>query len=287
MVAWMRKGSKFVLLGVCLALAWAAMPRARGEYYAVVAGISDYPGFINDLNFCDDDARDMVAALTRRPNWKTDNIILLLDSQVTIGGIQSAIASMDARMDGDDTFLFFYSGHGTAEPDEPPYDESDGLDEYLYVYDGLLRDDVLSDWLDALRPNRVIVMLDSCFSGGMVRGQKGVKTIGGTKAISRAGDGFARDLSRLTGIVVLTASEADESSYEFGFLRNGLFTFLATLTMNRFADANNNDLLSAEEVYDGVWRFGRLLNRVGQHPTLYDSYPASNPSAGELTLLAR
>ncbi len=45
--------------------------------YAIIIGISDYPGSINDLSYCDDDARDVYSLLINDFNFKRENIIYL------------------------------------------------------------------------------------------------------------------------------------------------------------------------------------------------------------------
>ena len=121
--------SRVWFLGMAaVAVMLAGTQPAAGGYYALLVGVADYPGYINDLKYCDDDAMDMRDALTRRSNWSSANITTLLNSQATYGQIVASINALDARMSSSDTFVFFYAGHGIATPDVYPYDETDGLD---------------------------------------------------------------------------------------------------------------------------------------------------------------
>ena len=53
------------------------------DYYAVICGISDYQGVINDLNYCDDDAYDVRDMLLSCENWDVSNITMLVDIAAT------------------------------------------------------------------------------------------------------------------------------------------------------------------------------------------------------------
>ncbi|MBN2150104.1 MAG: caspase family protein [Candidatus Lokiarchaeota archaeon] len=82
------------------------------DVYAVVVGISDYPGIANDLEYCDDDATDIAFALQTRFNVPSTHITVIKDSAATTQAITGAIAESAGLMDGDDYLLFAYSGHG-------------------------------------------------------------------------------------------------------------------------------------------------------------------------------
>ena len=166
------------------------------NYYAVLVGIADYPGTGNDLDYTDDDAVDMKDALLNYPNWSEGNITMLLDAEATKLNIGTAIQNMGAQADSDDVCLFFYSGHGTVMPDAEPLDEADGYDECLVPYSlfGTITDDELSAWLAQLPTTNVVVIIDTCFSGGQIKGAdrsgSRVKSIATNQGVIRRGDGL-------------------------------------------------------------------------------------------------
>jgi len=269
-------------------------------YHGLVVGVADYPGSGSDLRFTDDDAREIRDALLRYGNWDEANIQLLIDSAATKPGIQAAIAQIGAVADADDVVLVFFSGHGTTGPDVAPLDEADSVDEYTCPYGSALpqyiRDDELSEWLGELPTTNVVVIVDTCFSGGqvMIPGVT-LKSLPGTPSgVVQEGDGFTTDLTqRITpqdmddnaGCVVLTAADEDELSYEFAFLRNGLFSFFAIAGLERYPDLDGNGELSAEELFVYPWIGVRWLGShlgIDQHSQLHDDYPAGDSSAGRL-----
>lgn len=277
---------------------------STGTYYAIIIGIADYPGTINDLEYTDDDAVDVRKALLRYSNWQSSNVQLLLDSDASVTGIEQAIQSVANSAVSNDVCLFYFSGHGTNKSDQVPLDEVDGRDEFLCAYDNDISDDQLSTWLGLLPTSNVVVITDTCFSGGQIKGgneqRSRARSFVGTNARVLRGDGFAADLIKLhrnskdmndnAGCIVITACDDDELSIELSSLGNGLFTYFLLLAINNYYDFNRNGSLSAEEIAMGsMWGFWVMYSRnpalrpiVGQTPQYLDDYPAEEPRSGEL-----
>jgi hypothetical protein len=78
------------------------------DKYALVIGISDYQGYGNDLEYCDDDAVDWKNFL----EGEGYTVTILTDNQATASGIESAIDDLLADEDSNDYVAFTYSGHG-------------------------------------------------------------------------------------------------------------------------------------------------------------------------------
>jgi len=84
------------------------------EAYAIVVGISDYPGTSSDLSYCDDDSQDIYSMLINDFNFKTENVYYLQDSVASKAAISDAFDQIASKIDADDIFFFYYSGHGGA-----------------------------------------------------------------------------------------------------------------------------------------------------------------------------
>lgn len=257
-----------------------------GTYRAVICGISDYDGSDNDLSYCDDDAQELYDRLLSGSNWEAANMQLLLDSQATEANIQSAITAMgNASVEGD-VCLFFFSGHGGGDLTDTDGDEDgDGVDEYLcpyYLYDNEITDDELSDWLDDLPTDNLIVLLDTCFSGGHLKAPVGSNY----KGISRTGiavtdksNGFVDDLRKrstkdiddLTSPYIATACDEEELSEESSELQNGVFAYYLLEALTN-ADANVDGWLAGEEAFEYLEPKTVAYN-PSQHPQEYDGWP--------------
>jgi len=237
--------------------------------YAVIVGVAEYLDPCSpDLAYTDDDATEFRQTLLDRGGFREEDILLLIDSDATKFAIQNGITNWLASREGPDAMVvFFFTGHGAPGPDLSPIDEADNFDEYLIPHDyggttnTAIRDDELDHWLDTLDSTQVVVIVDSCFSGGFIGRRSGdlakrencrcLPPIGGVRGNVMVGDGFVRDINR-PGRLVLTASREDQVSYEFGPpYEHGAFTYYLLEALEAAtADGNSNGWVSGEEAYD-------------------------------------
>ncbi len=135
---------------------------------AICVGINNYPGMLNDLQGCVNDANDWAGLLTE---FGFD-VEVLLDNQGTRENIKTALRNLVSALGPGDYGVFTYSGHGTYNRDTNG-DEPDSYDEALYVYDGILLDDELREILNDLQSQASLTFIsDSCFSGTVTRAQE-------------------------------------------------------------------------------------------------------------------
>jgi len=287
------------------------------KYYAVICGVAQYQNSpdVPELFYTDKDARDVCDALLAMGNWKSENITMLLNDAATKDAIQSAISVMAGKVLDSDLCLFFFSGHGS-------HDDTSGhasilpYDALTDSFDNDIMDDELGAWIGALPTDEYVVMLDSCFSGGFIKGliatRNGVRGKGlirsGSGSVFQNGDfttGFlagytaARAGVKLTTTsdvqtkdlrdngrgVVVTACAASEESYETDALQNGVFSHYLVEGMDGAADTDGDKSVSAEEDYAYVkpraakYTANHTIFDDGpQHAQMYDAW------AGELEL---
>lgn len=224
------------------------------EYWAVLVGVANYQ-YIEDLDYSDDDARELHEKLA--PIWGEDHIKLLVNHEATKANIEDAIYSWLApHEDADDVVLFFFSGHGGEYLGDYyicPYDA------LLYSYANDIRDNELASWLGTLESDNRIVVLDTCHSGG-----------------------FIPELSA-SNLVIVTSSDADESSWGVTTLGHGIASYylLEAISNAEPVDTNGNHEISAEEIAyyieSEVIAFTTVAPPI-EHPQIYDGY------TGELAL---
>jgi len=280
-------------------------PPTPTKYWAVICGVADYKS-INDLQFTDDDARDLAAALQRYPEWRgSDQIEVLIDSAASKSGVQNALVRMgqkaNAVMGDHDVCLVFFSGHGMQVSDSSG-DETDGADEAICAWDtaikgrrvsGVITDDELGAWLSTSLPADadVVAIFDTCYSGGLAKGVQGatVKSVPNPflPAKAKAKRGFGRGLLQKlaargasapaagakdiggSNAVVLMACEEGKLSYETSALANGVFSYYVVEGLLGPADANHDRLIAAEE--DFAYAAPRTTAyEPTQIPQLYD-----------------
>jgi hypothetical protein len=246
--------------------------------YAVLVGIADYEGTANDLNYCDDDARDMKASLIGA-GWPAANITMLIDAQGTKAAIRTAVSDMAAKADADDICLFFQSSHGGQGADLAPFDEPDNMDEYLCTYNinsESISDDELGLWLSALKTPKYVVLVDACYSGGLL---KGVRNPAGFSFAEDIAGGHASGFMQTKDVddngagVVVSSCRDTELSEEHSDLENGVFAYYVCRGIDTGnADFNGDGWISAEEIYNYARPFVTIA-APDQTLDLYDGCP--------------
>ncbi|MES1202920.1 MAG: caspase family protein, partial [Pseudomonadota bacterium] len=162
-----ESGAYSVDLNQSAAAAAITGPSAR-RIFAVMVGISDYPGTENDLPFTAEDARKLRETLAREGVLANDSVTLL-DAQATRAAVRQAFQRVAAAAGPNDLFLFFYSGHGGQERTQVSGTEPDGKNETIELYDGALVDDEMGQLFNQVHAQTALLILDSCFSGGFAR----------------------------------------------------------------------------------------------------------------------
>jgi hypothetical protein len=137
-----------------------------GSRYAVIVGISDYPGVDDDLRYCDDDASEMAQALKTVYGFNDANVNLIINSGATRSAILTAIEDVPLNAG---EIVFFFSGHGlkgiAEDGDKERMDEGIcvwGESEMTYIWDGELK-----AAFSGFSTSRIIFVFDSCLCGGM------------------------------------------------------------------------------------------------------------------------
>jgi len=168
-------------------------------YRAVLIGISNYPSF-GDLPYSLHEIGRFHETLLQSSNWNDSHITVLLSEGATKQQIFAAIEELSLNADENDVSLFFFVGHGGRNT----------TNERIIAYDESITDVELDVQFSSVL-GEVIIILDSCFSGG-----------------------FIEELEKPNRIV-LTACGADESTYQIQDLESGIFgyflnAFLASIT---------------------------------------------------------
>jgi tetratricopeptide (TPR) repeat protein len=103
---------------------------APPERYGVLIGISAYP--MNSLRVARAEAERFRDVLIERFDFAPENLVLLLDQDATREKIVGALEHAVTHLHGYESFLFFFSGHSTCDPQrsEP---SSGYIDRYVTV----------------------------------------------------------------------------------------------------------------------------------------------------------
>ena len=121
--------------------------------YAYIVGISNYQGTINDLQYCDDDARAVKSWLQGEGfTCRTD-----LDLSATADAITAGLQWLIDNAEPGDEIAFCYSGHGAKSSGGSAIVSSD-----LY----LVTHGYVMSYFNAADCTKKLVTLDACVIGG-------------------------------------------------------------------------------------------------------------------------
>ena len=179
----------------------------------------------------------------------------------TVGKMAEAVNYMEslAKAFGDKlNLIFYYAGHGV--PDEStknalilPVDGNPAIPKTCYAVDELIKG------LGELRANNVVVLLDACFSGAsrnddMLVAARGIKL-------------KTNDVSPVGNMVLLSATQGDETAYPFEKEGHGLFTYFL---LKKLQENKGNVTLGelADYIIENVKQASIVNNGKLQTPTV-------------------
>ena len=197
---------------------------------AVCIGISDFrDDRVRDLSICHKDAEAMADLLKKQCGF--EHVVTLTNQQGTRANIEKAIRKelVERTRPGDEVILY-WSGHGGRIADDNG-DEKDGYDEVLVPYDAdltnidtqrssMVVDDAFGHWIQALDGRKVLLILDTCHSGGQAANGKGVSGLDGGQNLANVEFDFLdQEMTRAKDIgqkdaALLASSTARQISFE-------------------------------------------------------------------------
>ncbi len=212
----------FVLAVLCVTHS-AAHAEKR---YAVLIGAN--PGWSSDrpLRYAENDAERLRDVLVALGGFDADRVSILRDPDTS--EVRSTLRDLAriAKASGEDTLIFFYySGHAD--------------DQHVHLRGDPLTFKELQQTLRALPSTLKLGVIDACKSGAVTRkGGKGV-------------DEFVVDVDspKLSGMVMLTSSGADELSQESRALQGSVFTHHLVSALRGGADEDGDNQVTVSEAY--------------------------------------
>lgn len=214
----------------------------RPDDFALVVGVEKYLG-LPDASFARRDAeavRDHLLAL----GYPQRNVVLLTDSQATKTNWTKYLeAWLPENVSERSTVFVYYSGHGApdAASGQAYLVPVEGDPQYLAVSAFPLEQVYRA--LAALKAKRVVVALDSCFSGA---GGRSVLAKGTRPLVAKVDTGPLDPRGRL---VALTASASDEISGTIDAQGHGAFTYYLLKGLNGAA-AGKDGAVTVQGLYD-------------------------------------
>jgi len=252
----------------------------KEDRWAIIIGISKYQESKHDLKFSSKDANDFKKLLIEKCRFKNNQINLLCNEKATYEKIRRALEGWTKKNIGkDDNLVIFFSGHGMRDLDDNN-DEDDGLDEFFIPYDfqeddisSAIRDDVFAYWINSIKAKKIIIFLDSCFSGGAAKGKGITNTKINIKDLSLLDD-LKKDIygevpNKKT--ILIGASKSNQVSSEDFDFKNGVFTKFILDSINKNSDLDFDNIITTKEI------FNFISGKIPQY-TISNKMPLQEPT---------
>jgi len=204
-------------------------------YRAVLVGIERYPGTI--LPYSHEQIQGFKTTLLQGGNWQEENIHLLINYMPVKSAIRYGIQWLEDESDENDVSLFYFIGHGGKNLSN----------QFIHSINEPISDVEMSDWFSNVS-GKIIIILDSCYSGGFIN-ELGEK-----------------------GRTIITASKENEVTYQIADLESGLFGYFLNVSFKWFTKNIEGSYLFSK-IFIKLYSI-KFQNIYGEditiHPQLYD-----------------
>ncbi len=199
-------------------LAKAPASKANPKLHVLAIGINDYAD-VPDVPFAERSAQQFAEIAKKLLGAEPQNVILLTDSQATLGRLLGRLNTLLNRLGPEDQLIFYYAGHGVPAKDGSgafllAQDGGSGSYEQLPLQLGHLYKAIAKS-----KVGQAKIFIDACFSG-----RSGKDTIvfeGIAPVVPKVGQSFP-DSQRLA---VVTAGRGDQFSNQDKVRGHRLFSY--------------------------------------------------------------
>jgi hypothetical protein len=190
------------------------------DKWALIVGISNFVDPSINLKYAAKDALDFKDFLIQNANFAPDHVRTLIDKEATRERILDEFGdSWLPRVAGpDDLVVVYVSTHGTpAEVDvgQVNYILAHDTDKNKLFSKGIPMQELCRLIKSRVSCDRVLIVLDTCFSGN---------TAPTGKSLNRTGNMSATEVALGTGQLVICSSSTNQRSWESMQYQNGIFT---------------------------------------------------------------
>jgi hypothetical protein len=211
---------------------------AAGALHVLTVGIDRYALESLKLGFARRDAEAIGKLLRASRGFDKVSLTELYDATATRDAVLRALTATAAAASPGDTVIAYLAGHGIAI-DRAWYFLSPAVKEVeeAEITRLSLSAEQIAAALKESRASRIVLMIDSCNSGAVVKDVKGLVQ-----------NRVYTQLGRSLGFAVLAASRQDQAALERATLGHGVFTAATMAALNGAADRNGDGRVTAREL---------------------------------------
>jgi uncharacterized caspase-like protein len=204
------------------------------QKWALVVGVNQFTDTrIKTLNYAAKDATDFHASLIDPTigRFAAARVRVLVDAAATLSAVRSGIGWLRANVGPNDLVVVYMASHGSPREFDPNgvsyvmlHDTNATNAESMYA-SALQMIDLVDDLTRDLNAGRVVLVLDTCFSGDATR----LRMTRSLSLSAPALNGFVG----VGGRVVIAAASGDQPSFESAERKNGYFTYFLVDALRR------------------------------------------------------
>jgi hypothetical protein len=232
---------------------------------AVGVGVQKHEDQFRSLPPCRNDATQFASLMEKR--YAADKTVLLLDQDVTADKVRTTLQHLAKETAPGDEVILFWSGHGSHCRDDSD-DETDGEDEALVTWDGdqndvhgtMVVDDMLGRWIQDFAGCETLVIMDTCYSGGQARNEKGISW-------DSEFNSFTKDISEKQATVLCSSTRA-----QLSHVRTKRDLSVMTHFLLEYFDKHSETPVTVNDLFrhieDSVPKYTVAQHGVEQNPVL-------------------
>lgn len=258
-------------------------PLAGTTLHILTIGINTYRNDAPALTFARNDARAFADSLRRQasPLFARVRVDSLYDAAATKDAIEAKFLMLADSVDENDTFVFFYAGHGAlakrgrSQDDNfflTSVDVTDLRDWKLLAREGIHAGELLI-WLSGIASSSKLLVLDACNSGSMGTFLAGKDPIG---------EMLLETFGQRASAGILAATQPSGAASEPALLGRGLFT--AALLQH---EANPGDRPAVKKIHDLANAARGALQALSKQYGVVEQEPWMRTPARDFPLIVR
>jgi hypothetical protein len=268
-----RRQGKFVMRDAEFEALLASRPKSFnpatpvGNYWALVAGTGQFKQKGKALEFAVRDLQAMKDTL-RAWSYPDAQVLTAIGKEFTKASLTKQIATLREQVAEDDLVMVYVLSHGMEGAEDTNStsilltSETDASTPQRRYETGIQTIALVQEIFRELKARRVIVILDACFSGDGITGHRA--------APGQLSPRFLDLLTQNSGRVVISASMADQRSFELREQSMGAFAYCWTTAAKQQGSTTILDLFSATEACVAR-EVSKFPERVEQRPAIFAS----------------
>jgi caspase domain-containing protein len=207
--------------------------------FGIFIGINNYASLGSQLMFPSNDARAMADAF-RAGSSLQNTVVTLIDASATREHVLSSMEDIARQVQPGDQVWLYFAGIGFQYGSEPSSYLALAGTQARSLQAGSLSSDELIHWVKDLKAKQVLLLIDACYSGGMLHR--------GISVSPQPSIAYRELMEKRGGRVLIAAGQADQLAFEDAKLGHGIFTYYLLQGLTGAADFDRDGYITAMEL---------------------------------------